>query len=274
MWDMGGRRPGADQVFVEFCYVQDKHPLQASLVLNGLCYVYPQATRAIPLAWRASKSHSDMAFASQGSPEGLETLACMENWLRQRSETSAHVAADMVPVAVDGYLREQDMVGLLAGDLVWAPGQQSVAAHFGQGERGERSKTGRGQGVIFKDPHVVAILSRRLEGLKPADRVFPMTFQRYGTWLRSAARGVCGADRQVGPPHSARHTGASRDLATGYRDFNQVERRGRCKADDSVQRYACPHVWLSVCSDQSVAILEQGRALLAQRASRPTVATG
>ena len=41
--------------------------------------------------------------------------------------------------------------------------------------------------------------------------------------------------RLIGPPHTARHTGASRDLAGGRRSFDEIKRRGRWKADDGVQ---------------------------------------
>ena len=74
----------------------------------------------------------------------LQTLACMEDYLRtQPKAEAARTAADMIPTAVDGYLREQDMVNLLGRDLSWSHDGDRVSAHFGRADRGESSKTGR-----------------------------------------------------------------------------------------------------------------------------------
>ena len=75
-----------------------------------------------------------------------------------------------------------------------------------------------------------------------------------------------------GPPHSGRHTGASRDLAEGYRTFEQVQRRGRWKVPGSVQRYAKTHIWHALKLDLPAEELENGTQILATRKSRPTLA--
>ena len=152
----------------------------------------------------------------------------MEDYLRNNTKSgAAQTAADMIPTAVDGYLREQDMVNLLRRDLSWSHDGDRVSAHFGRAERGESSKTGREQGVVFECPYVIDILKRRSANLGTKDRVFPIAAATYAKWWRAALRHVLGDPSRGGPPHSARHTGASRDLSTGYRAFEQVQRRGR-----------------------------------------------
>ena len=106
---------------------------------------------------------------------GLESLACMEQWLREQKGKGAEIAADMIPTAVDGYLREQDMANLRCSDLSWNADCTQVGAHFGRAMRGESSKTGREQGGVFEDPHGVAILRRRTAKLKENDKVFPLS---------------------------------------------------------------------------------------------------
>ena len=70
---------------------------------------------------------------------------------------------------------------------------------------------------------------------------------------------------KVGPPHSARHTGASRDLAEGHRTFDQVQRRGRWKASASVQRYAKTHMWTTLINDLPLEVRTEGDNILASR---------
>ena len=71
------------------------------------------------------------------------------------------------------------------------------------------------------------------------------------------------------PPHSARHTGASVDLARNYRTLDQVKRRGRWSADKSVERYAKTGAWIAAEATQPRWVRERGGALLGQRAARP-----
>ena len=198
----------------------------------------------------------------------------MEDWLCQRKGSSATTSADMIVIGTDGYLREQDMLNLRVEDLTWSLDRSTVSAHFGRASRGDSSKTGREQGVIFDEPYTVAVLKRRTKGLGPGEVVFKIKAEHYRRWWRAAARAMLRSSDKIGPPHSVRHTGASRDLATGYRTFEQVQRRGRWKASDSVQRYGRPHIWQAVTSEQPPLVLERGRFLLSQRMPRPAVARG
>ena len=90
------------------CYMRDRHPLHGPLVLNGLASLMPELEKNSPRSWRAAKAWAELSTVTEGQPVALQALACMEDWLRSQRNPTAHVAADMVPIAIDGYLREQD----------------------------------------------------------------------------------------------------------------------------------------------------------------------
>ena len=253
------------QFFAHVCYVEDKHPLNAELVMNALAYIYPEGSRHLPKGWRAAQAFGKLSITKSGGPVGLETLACMEQWLREQKGRTAEAAADQIVISVDGYLREQDAAGLRAKHLSWAHDGLSVAAAFGLRESMLRSKTGWDQGVVFDEPYSLLVLRRRVKGLEPDGRVFPLSSSVYGRWWRAAARAVLGDPGGAGPPHTARHTGASRDMSEGRRTFEEVKRRGRWKSDDSVQRYARPHAWLEAVAAQPPEVYARGRAILDER---------
>ena len=179
----------------------------------------------------------------------------------------------MIPLAIDGYLREQDMLQALVEDVVFSPPGEVppyAALHVGVASRGESSKTGRGQGIVFDAPRSLALLRASVQGKSAQDRLFRISSDLYKRWWRAAAKGVCGAQEHlVGPAHSARHTGASRDMAEQYRDFAEIKRRGRWKTDDAVQRYAKVHVWATVQAATPPEIRARGRELLALHPRRP-----
>ena len=72
------------------------------------------------------------------------------------------------------------------------------------------------------------------------DKLSPLT---YSKWWRWAAKKACGDTSGAGKPHSARHTGPSRDLTEGYRTLESIMKRGRWKALSSINRYAKPHAY-------------------------------
>ncbi len=126
----------------------------------------------------------------------------------------------------------------------------------------------------MEDPYAIAVVMRRVASCaKPEDKVFPVSANVYRLWWGKAYRAVAGLETRRLPPHACRHTGASRDLATVYRTFEQVKRRGRWKADDSVQRYAKTHAWLVTTQGQSPEVRTRGGAILELRHPRPAKAT-
>ena len=161
------------------------------------------------------------------------------------------------------------MVNIRAEDIKARKG--TMAVHLGRSERGESTKSGRDQGVVFEDPYAIEIMARRVKDLGKRDRVFPITTDAIRRWWNKA-RSELGLPEA--PAHALRHTGPSRDLATGYRTFEQVQRRGRWKAMESVQRYARPHMWATVCGQVRQDIRQRGQSILAQRPARPAICYG
>ena len=144
---------------------------------------------------------------------------------------------------------------------------------LGVSSRGESSKTGRDQGVVLDEPHSFQILQQRCAGKRPHEKVFQrLTALNYGKWWRWAAQQACGDSSGAGPPHSARHSGTSRDLTTGNRALEAILKRGRWKALTSVHRYAKPHAYYACLSRLSESEKLRGDTLLRQRAQRSVMA--
>lgn len=93
-------------------YILDKHAQKGALVMNGMAYLFPEASRHLPRGWPAASAFDKAVVVGQGKPAAEELLACMEENLRSRSTLSALVAADAIPVAIDAYLLEQDLFEL------------------------------------------------------------------------------------------------------------------------------------------------------------------
>ena len=72
------------------------------------------------------------------------------------------------------------------------------------------------------------------------------------------------------PLHSVRHTGPSRDLACGYRTWEQIKRRGRWQTDEAVMRYTKHHVYSMVMSKLPEEVHLRAEAILRGRKPRPT----
>ena len=141
---------------------------------------------------------------------------------------------------------------------------------FGASLRGESAKTGRNQGVRLDYPHSVERLRSRLRtASSPSDRVFPIKLEQYRKWWDWAAARAGVSES----PHSCRHTGASHDLASGYRTQQQVMRRGRWLADKSIARYAQTHKWVAAIARQNKAVRARGAAILRGRRPRARKAT-
>ena len=263
------------------CYVDNKNVQQGVLAVNGIVYLYPSASREMPQSWRALKGWSIASITSEGQPVAMETLACMEDYLRRLGTDEGTQAADCIPLAVDGYLREQDLFQLRVEDVLFqenAEGTRVATLLLGRGERGERCKSGRNQGVVLDEPYSAEIFGKRVReaisaasknrGRQAKARIFTITADTYRRLWKIAAQAVTGNREGAGVPHSARHTGATHDMTLGYRTVEQVMKRGRWKALSSVNRYAKPHAWYQAMSKQSNEVMERGALLLAARAPR------
>jgi hypothetical protein len=249
------------------CYSRDQHFAAGSMTINGLCYLVPELTQMLPRAWRSLRAWERLTIAKEGGPMAPQALACMSAWLLEQRRPDAECASDMLETALDTYAREQDMVNLRVCDIMDDPEADVTMLRFGASHRGESSKTGRDQGVRVDWPHTRCILRRRCSGKKPDQKVFQLSAAAYRKWWHRAGDAVLGPTI-AGPPHSARHTGASRDLAEQYRSFNQIQRRGRWKTASSVQRYAKTHAFMESVLRIPQAVRNKGDDILASRPPR------
>ena len=64
------------------CYLEDRHAQLGSLLVNGLVYTVSEASHSLPLSWRALTGWQKGTAAEEGQPVGMESLVCMEEWLR------------------------------------------------------------------------------------------------------------------------------------------------------------------------------------------------
>ena len=253
------------------CYVDDLHPHQGNVVVSALCYVWPDMANRLPFSWRACKGWTKLAIMEEGRPVADQRFAVMEDELWLRDSPTASQVGDAIVIAVDGYLREQDLFQLRVGDVIFNCGV--VTLLLGVGARGESTKTGRNQGVVLDEPLSYTLLKKRCKNRKPHEKVFDrLTPLNYSQWWKWAARKACGSSSGAGKPHSARHTGPSRDLTLGYRSMETIMKRGRWKALTSIHRYAKPHAWYACLADLSAEERARGDAILAARAPRPAVA--
>jgi len=257
------------QFQAHMCYVEDKNPCLGDQVMNGAVYLFPEAESAFRRGWRCLKVWHRVHIEGKGGPVAPEVLRVMEEVLRSDGDFDS---ADMMSLAVDCYLREQDMEGLRWDDVVAT--HDVVVLKLGRSSRGESSKTGRDQGVIIDAEEVAQMMRQRrmkaeekygMEKFR-GKRVFGVSSVRYrqSWWTAATKLGVT-----VGPPHSARHTGASRDAFEGYRSLAQIQRRGRWTSDRSVVRYSRTHDFASAYEGVPDRVLRRGRELLATRVRPP-----
>ena len=146
-----------------------------------------------------------------------------------------------------------------------------VALLFGRRDRGERSKTGHGQGLLIDYPATRSMLRERLRNTAPGQRLFPITQHEYRRFWNATASDL-GVAEIVGRPHNVRHTGPSYDVFIGYRDLRGVQRRGRWRVDASVLRYSKTHEYARALARAPAELTQRGRHLLQQLGQRSAVA--
>ena len=134
---------------------------------------------------------------------------------------------------MDVYWRQGEWQNLRVGDV--ADDGEKIAFVMGVAERGERTKTGRNQGVILDSPTLATEWRARLAGRPRSEKVFNFTQQTFFAAWEDAKKKM--HMTFLGPPHDLRHSGAARDVEKQTRTLEEVRRRGRWRAMDSVQRY-------------------------------------
>jgi len=252
------------------CFVDDKHPALGDQLMNGVTYLFPESENCFRRGWRCLKVWHRIHIEGKGGPAAEEVLRVMEDELRV---AGFGTEADMMALAVDCYLREQDMVNLRFDDVSFAKG--AAVLRLGRSSRGESSKTGRDQGVMIDSDEIRDMLMKRKEEAEAhhgADyrtrKVFGISADQYRKqWWWAVAR----VGLPVGPPHTARHTGASKDAFLGYRTQDQIQKRGRWTSERSVIRYSRTHDYANTYENVPSDILKKGERLLATR-KRPAKA--
>ena len=253
------------------CYVEDRHPQQGSYAVNGFVWLFPESGRHLPRAWKTLQSWEKLTITTEGEGVPKETAACMSEWLRAQASNEAKLVGAFIDIAIDGYCRQQDLIGnLQRRDVVFDTkgNDTTTCLQFGRSSRGESSKTGRNQGVILDEAHSTRVLQRLCEGKGPKDKIFPISTETVRKWWSAACRAVAGDHHSIGPVHSCRHTGPSFDMIHGFRNLDEVMKTGRWKTINSVHRYAKSHTYLAAVAKQSDEVRTRGEAILAARGSK------
>jgi hypothetical protein len=259
------------------CYNEDRVPTYGAYAMSGLVYLTPEKQNAMPRSWAALLSWQRGHVGGEGQPEAEETLGCIYHAL---VNNKCFEEADALLLALDGYLREHDLFSIRCQDIVFglkrADGRPDTAIKLGVATRGESAKTGMHQGVRIDYCGTIDMLIRRIKNRQPTDKLYKTNAVKYRELWLSAIKEIkqwpdC-SDFSCGPPHSVRHTGASRDASTGYRSIWQIQRRGRWSSEKSVLRYSKSHAWVSAHSRVPQAAFKIGAVALSCRGFRPDTA--
>lgn len=254
------------------CYSDDVDPHNGDCVVSGLAYICPELKPFLSRSYKCCQSWHRMHIGGEGGPESDESLLVVIDSMRKHGDTEE---ADALEIAADCYLRRQDLLQMRVSDLVVAHEDGAicdVAVMLGAAERGESAKTGRRQGVRPDFPRSVQILANKKKQKQPGDKVFQISAQSYEqAWRRAEARlqaepGCSGF--HLGPLHSVRHSGPSRDAYQAYRSIWQIQRRGRWASEKSCLRYAKTHLYTSALARTPSPLLERGQQLMQARGKR------
>jgi hypothetical protein len=259
------------------CYVCNKSPQAGAYLMSGYAYVCPEESSIMHRAWKTLKAWQRGHVGGEGSPETEESMGCLMQAMDLLGYTEE---ADALRLALDSYLRTAELFALCAEDIVVdasKTGVPDVALRLGVVERNESTKTGVRQGVRLDWPGTVDIVIKRAGNRSGGTKLFNTDAPSYRRAWKDAEALVqtwrgCESFR-VGPPHSVRHTGASRDAAAAYRSLWQIQRRGRWSSEKSVMRYAKTHAWTSAQARLPDAARVFGAAALLYRGQRAHIAS-
>ena len=204
----------------------------------GVEAIWPQYGGSLPQSRRALAAWDKLTVQGEGGPIPWAGVGAIAHQLEAHGE---YLAAELVLISADMYLRESDWDLMRSDDIIDA-GSAGIAVHLGRAERGESAKTGIRQGVRPDRAGVAALLRARKAATLPGRKCYPISKAAYRTVFDRACRAL---DYDAGPPHALRHTGPSYDLLEGYRTIDQVRVRGRWRAKTSVLRYGKTHILLA-----------------------------
>jgi hypothetical protein len=235
--------------FLDFMFYEDAGSFNdASFAVSGIGYLEPRLRGHLPEAWRSLASWKRLAPLGEGAPVPWETLLVMGDDMNRLGRVECGL---MLETAMDAWLRTQDLAMLLVGDVSFttdSQGRRIASLALGVPERGEATKTGFRQGVVIDHYYVADRLYEHCQGRSAECPLFVTSVRVYtDTWRKvRAARGLS----YVGPPHSVRHSGPSRDHFLGLRGLDEIMKRGRWRGPASVLRYSKSHVYVSQLARQ------------------------
>ncbi|CAK0806068.1 unnamed protein product, partial [Prorocentrum cordatum] len=246
-WDlpMMSREEIDDSVF---CYLgrlaedEEVGPHRGDFAAHELANVWQELSSGLPRSNRALRAWHRLHAAGEAGPPPLEWRAVLGEATRLSGDQEA---ADAPEVALDAYLRSAELFGLRAADVVIdvdSAGEQAAALRLGVPERGERAKTGTRQGELIDRAHVADMLVRR-------------------------AGDDAGAKRF--PPRAARHSGPSRDAATGCRAARAIQRRGRWASEKSALRCMKARALVAARAALPPDPIERGARLMEKKGACP-----
>ena len=250
----------ADMIAI-LCYSKNAGIQRGRNLLSGFLYVYPEHSGYLPEADRALKAWERFQTCGERDP------ICEEAWaaltvaaLRGEDEQGALING----LSLDCLLRGQDWSRLRLSDVKESEtrsGSLEVALRLGVRARGERTKTGAGQGVVVERPWLAAWLRDYCDRRRAQGKIFVFDLKtyefrsRFATWqgrLRIA----------VGTPHVLRHGGAALMISRGD-ERKKVKVRGRWGKDKSLDRYTKTHLLTAQRATLPQDVLALGRAFLA-----------
>jgi hypothetical protein len=266
-----GSWPEKDETMADYLgklFVDGAGPERGSYLLGGMNLIQPSSSYKLPISSRCLLAWKRSHVGGEGGPMAEAVFGLMG---QKMEEMGLLEARDVMWICLDGYLRESEAIALCSEDITDYGGKMSL--RIGNSERQERAKTGVNQSVTIDYEGTKAILRERSR--HHSGRLFSINAAQYRTaWLKAAAAIQKEyPELSIGPPHSARHSGPSKDLYEGYRNLDQVQTRGRWSSIKSVLRYAKVGHWLDALSKVPTKLGEKAEQLLSWRGPREKVAT-
>ena len=236
-----------------------------SSTLSGYVYLFPEEKARLPRASRALTGWERNAEYGEGQPESDPVILGLMQAMRDGGDEES---ADALLLAHDAYLRESDFLQLRCCDVSEVVETGEMAIHI------RYAKTGPNQGVRLDWSGTALMVRRRRACRKNDDLLFDLSQRKYqGSWLQAVARlQKLAPGLKVGPPHSVRHSGPSRDAASGYRTIWQIQRRGRWRSESSCMRYAKTASWTAALARTPPAVAEYAKKAIALRGQRAAAA--
>lgn len=216
-------------------YEEDEGISHGKLVASAIPDIYPEMRGNMSHTARALQAWGRLEQGGEGEPCTWEEVGAMS---QEMLDGGHEEAADLTLLAADGYLRQSDWHLIRREDVHFAQGR--VAIVLGDPSRGDTTKTGARQGIIFDYPGSVNLIRKYYDKTRPGDRLFKLNPAQFSRIWRGAAKKL---GWWAGPPHVLRHVGPSYDAlvpegASGpYRTLKQIQVRGRWRTLSGVLRY-------------------------------------